>query len=46
MGQWLLAREGSPDFGTRVILDIFQSSGTTPWDREQMNKVAIAGEIE
>ena len=42
----LLAREGSPDFGTGVILDIFQSSNTTLWDREQLNKVVSVGEVE
>ena len=31
----MLAREGSLDFGTGVIIDIFQSPGTGPWDREQ-----------
>ena len=41
-----MAKDGSPDFGTGVIFDIFQSSGTTPWDREQLNKVVSVGEID
>ena len=34
---WIVAKDGSPDFGTGIIFDIFQSFGTTPLDREHSN---------
>ena len=34
----IVAKDGSSDFGTGAIFDIFQSFGTTPWDREHSNK--------